>query len=123
MDGCPSDRDEIVMRLHVNRGRSSAQQVTRVSVDSAGGNMHLLTRADDVSEQLEVRRVFDKATRDPAAGASTVVLFKEKLQVDLASSGDIIAVNATDASSKYFLLIPFRSKNPPPGSTPVHPDG
>ena len=123
MGGCPSGRNEIYIRLHVHRGRTSAQQVRRVSADSDGDNVHLLTRVDDVSEQLEVRRVFDKATRDPAAGASTVVLFKEKLQVDLASSGDIIAVNATDASSKYFLLIPFRSKNPPPGSTPVHPDG
>ena len=85
MDGCPSGRNEIVMRLQVNRGRTSAQQVKRVWVEPDRENMHLLTRVDDVSEQLEVCRAFDKATRDTGAGTSTVALFKEKLQVDLSS--------------------------------------
>ena len=85
MGGCPSGRNEIYIRLHVHRGRTSAQQVRRVSADSDGDNVHLLTRVDDVSEQLEVCRAFDKATRDTGAGTSTVALFKEKLQVDLSS--------------------------------------
>ena len=32
-DGCPSDPEEIVMQLNVNRGHASAQQLKRVSAD------------------------------------------------------------------------------------------
>ena len=39
-------------------------------------NMHLLTCADAVSEQFEVRRAFDKAPHVPIGGTSTVSMFK-----------------------------------------------
>ena len=40
--GAISDLKEIVMKLHVNRGRASARQVKWISVDSGGDDSHLL---------------------------------------------------------------------------------
>ena len=42
------------MKLHVNWGHASAQQLARALVDSAGNNAHLLTRVDEVLAQCEV---------------------------------------------------------------------
>ena len=47
------------MKLHVNRGHASAQQVRGVLVHSDGGNLQLLTSVNEVSEQREVRKAFD----------------------------------------------------------------
>ena len=66
MDGRQSGLREITMELHVNWGHASARQLGRVLVDSEGGNMHVATRADEVLEQYEVRRAFDKVPRAPA---------------------------------------------------------
>ena len=48
-----------------------------------GDNMYLLTYANEVLEQCEVCRPFDKAPRVPVAGTSTVSMLNEKLQADL----------------------------------------
>ena len=74
--------------------------------------MHLVRFADEVAEQCEVCRAFDKAPRIPIAGTSTASAFNEKLQIDLLFLGDIIALRIMDMFSKYSLLIPARSKNP-----------
>ena len=57
------------MKLHANWGHASAQQLKRALVDSDENNMHLLTCADEVLEEFEVRRAFDKAPYVPIAGA------------------------------------------------------
>ena len=44
----PVGPKKIVMRLHVDWGHASAKQLKRVSAESGGGNMHLLTCADEV---------------------------------------------------------------------------
>ena len=49
----------IVMKLHVDRGRASAQRLKRISADSDRGNTHLFACADEVSVRREVCRAFD----------------------------------------------------------------
>ena len=56
-------------------------------------------------------RAFDVAPAIPASGASSASSFKE-VQVDLPFLGDIIALHVLDLFSRYFLLVPIRSKNP-----------
>ena len=110
MDGYLSDPKKIIMALHVHWSHASAQQFRRVLVDPDGDNMHLATRADDVSEQREVRRASDRAPQVPIAGTSTVSLSDEKLQADLSFSYDLIDLKAPDVFSENSLPIPVRSK-------------
>ena len=63
------------MKLHVNWGHASAQQLGRVLADPVGGNLHLPSCVGEVLEQREVCRAFDKAPHDPIAGASTAATF------------------------------------------------
>ena len=124
MDGCLSDPEKTVAKLHVNWGHASARQLERVLVDPDEGTMRPITRVDAASEHCGVRRAFDKAPHAPAAGASAVAMFNEKLQVVLPFLADIIAAHVMEVSSKYLLLMPVRTKNPPevwPAS--VHPNG
>ena len=81
-------------------------------MDSDGDNMHLLTCVDGVSEQCEVCRASDAAPHAPIARASAVAMFNEKLQADLLLTDDIIALHATDVSSRYPPLLPVRTENP-----------
>ena len=74
--------------------------------------MHLLTCADEVMAQCEVCRACDKAPHVPADGTSTVAMFNEKLQVDLLSLDDSIALQIAEVFSKCSLLIPVRTENP-----------
>ena len=66
----------------------------------------LVAHVDGVLGNCEVCRAFDKAPHLPVAGTSSVSCFNERIQVDLLFSGDIIAVHAMDAFSKYSLLHP-----------------
>ena len=84
------------MKLYVNRGHASAQQLRRVSVDSDGDSMHLLTCVDEVSGQFGVCRAFGAAPHPPIAGTSTVAMFNEKLQADWLFSDDIIWMSSPD---------------------------
>ena len=111
-DCCLSDPEMVIMKLRANRGHAPAQQLKRVLVDSDGGNSHLLTCVDEVSEQCEGRRAFDRAPHSPIAGTSTVAMFNEKLRVDLLSLHDILAFHVMGVFSEYSLLIPVRTKNP-----------
>ena len=55
----------------------------------------------EVLAQCDVRQAFEAAPHIPAAETSTVAMFNEKLQADLPSSVDIIALPAMDVSSNY----------------------
>ena len=107
-----TDTEKIVGKLHVNWGHASAQHLKRVSVDSARNNMHPITCVDEVPAQRDVCQAFGKAQHVPAAGTSTVAMFNGKLQADLPSFGDIVALHIMDAPPKNSLLIPVRTKNP-----------
>ena len=100
------------MKLHANGAHSSAQQLKQVLVGLDGDNMHLPTCADEVSEQSEIRRAFDKARNAPMAGNSTASVFNGKLQADLPFLDSSITVRAMDVFSKYPPLIPVRAKHP-----------
>ena len=88
------------MKLNGGRGHASARQLGRALVDSEGGNTHYLTCVDDVLAQREARQAFQKAPQDPAAGTSTLALFREKLRAGLLPSDDIVALHLMDAFSK-----------------------
>ena len=73
-----SEPRKINIKLHPNWGHASAQQPNRISGDSDWDYIHLVTCVDEVSEQCEVRRTFDKAPHVPVAGASAALVFHEK---------------------------------------------
>ena len=81
-------------------------------VDAEGGNLSLLRHVEEVVNQCDVCKAFDKAPRTPITGTSTVAMFNEKLQVDLLFLGDLIVLHIMDVFSKYSILTPLRSKNP-----------
>ena len=87
-------------------------------MDSDGGDMHLATQVGDVLGQCEVCRAVDRAPRAPIAGASTASQLKQKLQVDLLFSGELIARQSVYVFSEDSLLIPVRSGNPRTFGTP-----
>ena len=109
MDTCLSDPKQIIAKSHVNWGQSSAQQLKRALADSGGVNMHSANYVGEGLEQRQVCRAFAEAPRAPLARTST---FSEKLQVDLLSLGDVIALRVMGVFPQYFLLLPVRSKNP-----------
>ena len=100
------------MKLHVNWGHASTQQMKRVLADSEGGNLHLVASANEELAQREVCQAFDRAPHVPAAGTSIVAMLSEKLLADLLFLGDIIALRLMDVFSKYSFLIPVRARNP-----------
>ena len=112
-DDSISDPKKIITKFHVNWGHASATQLTRELVDSDGGMSQLVTHVDEVLGKCDARRAFDKAPHVPIAGASTVSTFIEKVQVDLLFLGDLLVVHAMDVFSKYSLLHPVQSENPP----------
>ena len=67
MNGCLSDPNKDVAKLHVIWGYASARQFRRVSADSDEGHVNLLTCVDEVLEQRGVCRAFDDAPHAPAA--------------------------------------------------------
>ena len=127
-DGCLSGPKKIVMKLQVNWGHASGQQLERVSLDFDGNNMRLLTCADEVLGQCEVCQAFDTALHAPIAGPSTVAMSNEKLlfstvamsprlpcprlQADLLFSDDIIALRKVDVPPRCARRIPVRAENP-----------
>ena len=100
------------MKLHVNWGHASAQQLRRVSADSEDGNPRLVNFVGDVREHCETCRASGKAPHVPLAGTSTASMLNEKAQADLLFLGDIIALREMDKFPKYSLLLPVQSKNP-----------
>ena len=111
-DGNRSDPAEIIEKLHVNWGHASAQQIEGVLVDAEGDNLSLLRHVEEVVNQGDVCKAFDKAPDTPIAGTSTMAMFNEKLQVDLLFSGDPVVLHIMDVFSNYSILTPVRSKNP-----------
>ena len=107
-----SEPRKIFSKLHVRWGRTSANQSTRVLVDSDGGMPHLANYVDEVLENCEVRWAPDKAPHVPIAGTCAVSMFTQKAQVDLRFSSDLIALRAMDVSPKYSPLPPVPPKNP-----------
>ena len=96
----------------MNWGHASAQQIKRILVDAEGDNVSLLRHVEEVVNQCDVRKAFDKAPHTPIAGTSTVAMFNKKLQVDLLFLGDLIVLRSMGVFSKYSILAPVRSKNP-----------
>ena len=82
LNGCQSDPKKIATKLHVSWGHGSAQQLRRV-LESDGDNLHLLTCVDEVLEQRDVCRAFDRAPNAPVARTPAVALSDENLQADL----------------------------------------
>ena len=82
-DDSNSDPNKIIVKLQVNWGHASATQSERESVASDGGMSHLVNHVDDVLENCDVCRAFDKAPHLPTAGASAVPTFNGKAQVGL----------------------------------------
>ena len=72
--GTPLGPKKILMELHANWGRASAQQIRRAQMDSQGDNLHMLHYVDQVLEHTEVCRVFGRAHHVPIAGTSTTFL-------------------------------------------------
>ena len=105
-------RDDRIMKLHVNWGRASASQLKRILVDSEGGNSYSVNFVDDVGENCDVRKAFEKAPYVPIAGATAVSMFNEKVQVGPQFSDDLIALHAMDICPTYSPLTPAQSKNP-----------
>ena len=64
-DDSVSGPRQITMKLHVKWGHASARQPTRELVDSEGGNSHLAGNVDEVPEQCELRRAFERAPHVP----------------------------------------------------------
>ena len=62
--------------------------------------MHLVAQVDDVLEQREVRRAFDKAPHVRFARTYAVSMFNEKLQADPVFVDGSIARHAMDVFSK-----------------------
>ena len=100
------------MKLHVNRGRASAQHAGRVSADSEWDMLHILRHLNEVSEHCDVCMACGRATHVPFAGTFTVSMFNGKLRIDLPFVDDIITSHVTDVSSKYSPLTPVRPENP-----------
>ena len=67
-DGCLSGPKESITKLHLNWGHASAQQLKRAPAASDGDDMHLVNHADEVLEQRDVCRAFDKAPTAPITG-------------------------------------------------------
>ena len=107
-----TDPNKIAMKMRVNSGHASAQQLKLVLVDSEGGNMHSLTCADEVLARCEGCQAFERAPHAPAGGTSNVAMFNEEVQADFSFFGDIIALHVMDVYSKYSAPIPVRTKNP-----------
>ena len=99
-DGALSDPKKIITKLHVNRGRPSAQEIKRVLVGSGGDNLHLLRHVDEVLERCDVSRSSDRAPHVPIAGTSAVSMSNEKLQVALLFLADIVALRVMDVFFK-----------------------
>ena len=110
-DGRLTEPRKISMKLHVNWGHASAQQLRRELVDSGEGNANFPTCVDGELAQCEFCRASVKAQHIPAAGTSTVAIVKEKLQADLLFLDDIIAPHVMDVSSGNSLLIPVQTGN------------
>ena len=56
MDGCLSNAEWIIAKLHVNCGHASARPLKQVSPDLDGGDMHLDNNAESCTGSKEVRR-------------------------------------------------------------------
>ena len=112
MGGRLSGLEKIVMKLHANWGHAWTQQLKRVLAGSGGEHVHLITRDDEVLDQCELCRAFDKAPRAPIAGALAASMFYEKLRAGLLFLADLIALDAMDAFPEYSFLKPVRLKNP-----------
>ena len=72
----------------------------------------LLRHVEEVVNQCDVCKAFDKAPHTPIAGTSAVAMFNEKLQVDLLFLDDLIALHIMAVFPKYSILTLVRSKNP-----------
>ena len=111
-DGRLPDLKEIIMKLHVNWGRPSAQQLKRETEHLDPDNMHVAKSVGAAAAHCDVCRAFKKATHVPTAGKSTVSTLKGKFQEYPLFLGKPISLRAMDVSSKHSLLIPARPKRP-----------
>ena len=111
-DDSVSDPKKIIMKLRVSWGRASANQLMRVLKYPESGNSHSVNFVGEGPEHCAVCKAFEKAPHVPIAGTSTVSMFNEKVQVDLAFLEDLIALHAMDMLSEYSLPLLVQWKNP-----------
>ena len=102
----------IIMKLHINWGRASATQITRVLVDTDGDTQPPIRHAGDVVSQRDTCKASEKAPHIPISGTSSVSMFSDRLQMDLLFLDVIITLRIMDVFSKYSILARVRSKNP-----------
>ena len=99
------------MKAHGYWGHASANRRKGVLVDSKVGNSHSANYVYKVLERCENPRGPDKAPHVPTADTSAVSMFNEKVQVDLLSLDEFIALRAVDLLSEYPLLLPVQPRN------------
>ena len=100
------------MEFYANRGRASARQMNRVSVDAGGDAQGLPESVAEVQRKCEVCRAFDKAPYSRAAGTSPGLPRNAKFQADLLFAGGAIALCAMDMYSKCPPVVRMRPKKP-----------
>ena len=81
-------------------------------MDAGKDNLPPLRHVEEVANQCDVCKAFDKAPHTPIAGTSTVAMFNEKLQVDLLFLDDLIVLHIMAVFTKNSILTPVRSRNP-----------
>ena len=73
-DTCSSDAKEIILKLHVNRGHTTAHQLKHVSIDCERETKGLANYVDAELGQCGISPAFGKAPHIPIAGTSTASL-------------------------------------------------
>ena len=111
MDASTEDARGIARKLRVNWDQASAHRLKRVLMADERPNKRRLDSEDEVVGQCEVRQASDEVTHPPAAGASSVTPFDEKLQVDFLFLDDVAASRAMDMCSKQSAAVWVCSKN------------
>ena len=109
---CFPGPEKLFLKLHVDWGPVSAEQLRSVIVERGGRTMGLMNFAYRVLRQREACRAFDTAPHLPIAGTSTASSFHEELQVDFLFVDDAIPLRAIDMFPKCPPLARARSGNP-----------
>ena len=100
------------MKLHVDGGRASAQQLKSVVADSDRNYMHVLHYADEMPEPCDVCGASAKAPQTPIAGASAVSMYNQNSHTNLLSPGELSSLRATNVVSGRSEGPQARSENP-----------
>lgn len=105
------DDRRLVRKLHLSRGRNSAQQLKRILGDGGGVSKAVLDAVRDAVCPREVRPAFYQAPNIPIPGAPVASAFNKRVRVDQPFLGDVIALRATRLSPGKSPLVRAIPKN------------